>query len=866
MNSDHKIINSLMELECGKNRKILDLFRGDWEELSQKQELNSFVRVCKKLASQHQFKPILDFVYEVFCTRKDKDLKCLKEQLSKVTIDRNGSLPYTLADLSHDYLTSIIFYKAATDLGDLDLFLDCPDNLFPNNAQKYNFLEIMSIVILQNVYGVYTEEFGMETVDHLVEIVRNRAKQAHQKECERIDARNADIAKYTHMEKVVHPEFTVFERDLVIPGMLMPFIRETEKKVGKQNLCYYMLEKYVFPALEATPWEQENNPEIPGIAWTVRSYADYLQALQYWKLPDSEDVYSLKDEDYVKNTLYYEALDKGDPGQYRYADSKMAEYAHSHVKAFRQWANILHRGGAVLKQTLRPQGYSFHMLNTAFMLHFGGQTEDACQFLLQHYSDISEYEKCKPHLQILLTRCILSTTHLETANALYGTFSYEMDRVYWGAARVLDLTRQMVQFLRDAKSYIRKSNKYAYTEKVSWFDILFHDGQIDSLLEQCKKELQNGDILNYRLFRKLALHVDAFSYRTGVHLGYLGLGRYDDYDKLEKALSEQLRLRGEGCMTLLNDAKVFYARRAQSDTLRSIDLHLQNHVTKLQQDRIKEKLEQVMQLKANKLTEVMDEKQREELLREIEEITDELTHTAKEASLWRPWVEREIRKLLCKFEQDYANVLVGKTDLMNKLRKNVREDVHNYLVTSNMVFQMMKTQNDAKLDYSAALISMTKALELVMRYIYLKLTITEYADMDPKDKRFYFDCYNHVKKDKQTLQPCIDIFKEEKRIKAWGVENVLDLSLLEKFSEIKDLKVEKMVEKDGKYYREHCKVRKGTHAYYASKLRLALTHVCQKYRNGTAHANFIGLVHVEECQRLLLEGERLLWILLAIMK
>ena len=51
MNSDHKIINSLMELECGKNRKILDLFRGDWEELSQKQELNSFVRVCKKLAS-----------------------------------------------------------------------------------------------------------------------------------------------------------------------------------------------------------------------------------------------------------------------------------------------------------------------------------------------------------------------------------------------------------------------------------------------------------------------------------------------------------------------------------------------------------------------------------------------------------------------------------------------------------------------------------------------------------------------------------------------------------------------------------------------------------------------------------------------
>ena len=872
MDFEHKTINKLMEQEYGMKIQALNLFCDNWKDVSQLKNRNAFVSVCRKLTSHHQFTPILDFVYDVFCTRAGKDLMFLKELLSEVDIERNVSIPYTLADLSQDYLISILRMKGTAVPDGIDLFRDCPDNVFRGRGWRPEYLEIQNALFLRNIYGVYAPEFCEEDVDVMVTIVRDRAEQAHRKECEEIDADNAECSAYGRLDKQIYPEFAEFERDLAIPGMLLPFLKVAEKCEDKQELCFYMLEKYVFPTLEVTPWEQEGNPDVRMIAQAVRIYADELQALQYRPIPRTEDVYSSEDEEYVKEVLYYEALGRGDPGQYRYTDSNAVEYARRHGESFRQWASILHRGGSMLKQALRPQGYSFHMLNTAFMLYLSGQTEDACWFLLQHYGDIGEYEKCKPHLQILLARTILSADRLETVNALYGTFSYEMDRVYRDKAQVLDLTRQMVRFLRDARSYILESNEYAFKENISWFDILFKDGRIDRLLEQCEEVLREGNILDYGLFRKLAIHVEAFSDRAGVNLNKLGLGRYDyeDYDHLEDALSEQLRLLGERCMAQVGDAKVFYARRAQYDILRSIDLHLQNHTTKLQMDGVKEKLEQVNRVKEQKLTEKMEEKACEELLREIEDITEKLVDTAKGSYLWRPEVERDIHKLRQEFEEKYADVLGRDVDLMGKLSKEVWDQVHNYLVTSNMVFRMMDRQHDSKLDFSAALISMTKALELVMLQVYHKSNVKIYNDMEDKDKShyFFFTKKGPVKKENQTLQSCIEILKDEKRIKAWGVRKVLNLSLLEKFEELRTLDLYKLdgLDDSDYYCNQRRAVRKGTPMFYISTLRLALTHVCRKYRNSTAHAEFIELDQVKECREMLLMGERLLWILLAIMK
>ena len=49
------------------------------------------------------------------------------------------------------------------------------------------------------------------------------------------------------------------------------------------------------------------------------------------------------------------------------------------------------------------------------------------------------------------------------------------------------------------------------------------------------------------------------------------------------------------------------------------------------------------------------------------------------------------------------------------------------------------------------------------------------------------------------------------------------------------------------------------------KMRRALEYICTRYRNSSAHAKFVSLVQVEEYQEMLINGQELLWILLAIM-
>lgn len=877
MDFRYTTIDTLLEKELGKQIQTLDLFSRERRCASRGRERDVFARICRQLTSQLQFKPILDFVFEAFHVHEDIDMMLLKELLSQVNIERNGSAPYTLADLSRDYLLELHPYMASywhdrkVDFTGVDLFEACACLVFWKHGLPPKYERIINKVLLRNIYTDGVEEFCEEAGDFIVNTVRRQAERAYQEECEEIDAWNAEYSAYEWLGKKSHPEFTVFDRDREIPGILMPFFWEAALQSDTVDQCHFILEKYVLPVLEATPWEQEENPKVSQIVKTAGAYAEYLWGLLNTALGSKiNDTYSPRDEDYVEDILYYEALGWEKKDKYQYADSKAAEYAHRHGEAFRQWANILHRGGSMLKQAIHPQSYSFLMLSIPFMLYLSGQIEDACRFLQQHYADIGNYEKRKPYFHILLTRCILAAPRLAAVNALYGIFTNEMDRVCRDRTQILDLTRQMVRFLQDARSYILESKKADPKEKVTVFELLFSDGRIDSLLEQCEDALLEDDIPDYGLFRKLATCVAAFSDRRGIHLGYLGLGRYDGYDKLEDALSEQLRLRGEGYRKQIDDAKVFYA---QHDTLHSIDLRLQNHATRLQMDGVKGKLEQVKRLKEQKLaklkeqklTEEMKEKAHEELLREIEDITKEVVDIAKGAYLWRPEVEHDIHRLRQEFERTYANELDGDKDLMGKLSKKDRDGVHNYLVTSNMVFRMMENQNDSKLDYSAALISMTKALELVMLRIYWKVNVKKYSGLK-YDEKFYFEKDGTVKRENQTLQACIEVLKDEERIEIWGVDKVLDLSLLEKFDEIKELDTNKLKGLKPKYYKAYQDTAKGDRMVCVSKLRLALTYVCQKYRNATAHSQFIELDRVKECREMLLMGERLLWILLAIMR
>ena len=908
MRFDYSCINKLLEQEVDMKIDCMEMFRQDRAVLSYKGERRALVNVFRKLAELHHFEPIFMFVHQMFRYRKGKNMVYLKEILSEVPIVYDSGEQSTLAQLVEIYAQTLqenvsarYGFTPKTNIKGIDIFTDCPDELFKRTINQAEIIRyVVGAGLLASVYVAHNL-ICEEAVDEMVISIRQKAEEAHRREHRQIhDGEGEDPGDGEKNNRAI-PELSVFERDLAIPGMLLPFVKTEARIEGKQELCFYMLEKYVFPVLEAAPWDEERNRDIPCLAQIVRTYADYVHALQRWSLPNTDDVHSPKEvkaahmhapaevlaakyEQYVNKTLYNEALGLGDPEEYRYTNRKWVEYAQRHATAFKQWANILLKGERILKQTLGAEEYSFHMLNTPYMLCLNGQTEEACQFLLMHYGDLGEYELRKPHLIILLVRCIRNASRLETANALYGLVSYELDRIRWDEYRHRELTFRMLQFLRDARTHIQERNEYAIAEGISWFDILFKIRNIDGVLALCEEELRNHEILNEELFQKLYQIVDAFSYHTGIHLGWLGLPKYDNYDKLDGALSNELLLRAQGCVAEGKNSKVFYARWGQLATLRSIDLHLQLHLSQKQKEGVKEKLALVNQLKEKMRNKEMDEAQREAFLKEIEAITEELVATARGARQWRPEVEREIAENRRAFEEKYANVLGENNDLMNKLEENVRKDVQNYLVTSNMVFKMMRTQHegesrdDKNLDYSAALISMTKALELVMKHIYIKVNhvnkdgkIYQYSGMKDNDWSYYawWDKKtetNVVKIDNQTLQPCINILMDRKRIKAWKIRKVLNLERLKEFGEIQGLDVTTLDTYKGKEIENYRNQKNDPEMHSVSKLRLALGHVCQKYRNGSAHTGVITLVNVEECQKMLITGQNLLWIVLAIMK
>lgn len=146
-----------------------------------------------------------------------------------------------------------------------------------------------------------------------------------------------------------------------------------------------------------------------------------------------------------------------------------------------------------------------------------------------------------------------------------------------------------------------------------------------------------------------------------------------------------------------------------------------------------------------------------------------------------------------------------------------------------------------------------------MRHIYLKQNITEYTELRKKDKKFYFKDGKVITKN-QTLMPCVEILLDRERINVWGVLDLLDLNLLKEFQEIRELQI------NDRQFWHLPESGNDPMVVQVEKLRLTLEYICTRYRNGSAYAKFVSLAQVKECREMLINGQELRWILLAIIK
>lgn len=280
----------------------------------------------------------------------------------------------------------------------------------------------------------------------------------------------------------------------------------------------------------------------------------------------------------------------------------------------------------------------------------------------------------------------------------------------------------------------------------------------------------------------------------------------------------------------------------------------------------------------------------EEILKVLEDIVQDLSERSViKDSKWE-MIREELYLMELSFYESYG---MEPEDLVDEKLNSDAYTFWNYLITSERVFRYLSKSGDSeKADYSAALISLTKAIELVLNNIYRKAISQEYAAEKIKNSlpghfaKHYFNDNKHTElMESLALGPLIKIWiygslisksgeieldsKDKKYdgiFKGLSFNEYIDIKKLDVFKghSVKVTKDSKRKDKEKIEAKEL--IFDSDEDYNRRLLGWGLDYIREKYRNKTAHNDVIMKNDVEECRKLLVQGESLLWVLLYIMK
>jgi len=274
------------------------------------------------------------------------------------------------------------------------------------------------------------------------------------------------------------------------------------------------------------------------------------------------------------------------------------------------------------------------------------------------------------------------------------------------------------------------------------------------------------------------------------------------------------------------------------------------------------------------------------LMDQLDQVCERLNSALSKETLSRPEIVTFVHEARRRFMDMYVNEDTERNILKN-LSPKYETTVFDYLVTSETVFRYLSNQaSPEKYDYSPALISLTKALELILDYVYSQMDVRWFRGLSEEKEKKYFR-ENGERKKKLELGPYIEILRDSQmevsgkgsqrdlyvkhRIDPrkstfvqWNGDAVLDISKLSSLTAIPITMSTKDVE--GKWVGGSFYFQDGEDDYNRHLLVQGLDYIRSNYRNRVAHKDILKMVSVEECRDLLIMTENLLWILLYIIR
>ena len=872
-----------------------ELLLGDlWSENSQAgantRSWSLFRSLCRRLEEAGAVSVVVRFLWGVFHCSDCYDRARFQKELSSIALNPD----LNLADLCRDAFLAYAEQTGDIMLQNLDPYQDGPaSNDSLSCRSPGDLTKLLPVFLAEKLYNIsfQLDTMTTEDVDRLAQAIIERTRLQAEAENSQVISYNLARAekeaqarqrtgKEVHFSRKPQKTRTEFDQCYAIAGGLLELYRACEL-TGREDICYHILEHHVWPVFAKAPWEASRSERIQILAGLAGAYADAM----FSQLLGTNSVLTnrwLSRTDYSEEQFFSELTGQAEGAILRGGKQRYA----GHGQLAQAMRLTLQKGKDVLKHNMEDYLYSFLMAVTPYMLLSTDQQDDAADFLVRHYDEISLYDKRLLYVQILLTRSILSTKQLDMAYTLYGSYTHEMDRKERDRDHIGQAVRDILLLLRNAQEHIRQCNQHTFDTGCSWYDLLFGDGKIDLLLEEIEAGLDAGRVPDEQQFRTLLRIVEAFSYPTGIRLPLLNIPNQDGYDKLENALSREMILQGQGYIDHRDDYFAFYHSISQQEIRRNVDTILQHHISQLVQQTLKDSLDRVEQIRQSLQA---DHDGNEEIMNKLEAVYRDLSNRLQKGFLGRPEVERHIDVMEQTFRAKYCPNYQGRS-LLSKLPKKLEQEIRNYLVTGEIVYRLLSSREDAdSLDFSAALIPLTKAVEQILNLIYRSMNVWPFPGLDSKVKQSYFN-YSDEKKASIEFGPGILLFKDSKYInvkygsnscwlqphepyqeshfKRWDGNRVVDIAALRNLGAGRN-KMSLRVDGWDRITRQPCTVNIFfTQDDNENRMLLAqgLDYIRVHHRNIVAHKDPVARTMVEECRDILLMTEDILWILLYILK
>ena len=517
-------------------------------------------------------------------------------------------------------------------------------------------------------------------------------------------------------------------------------------------------------------------------------------------------------------------------------------------------------------------------------LYGSGDYDAAIDYIIENGSHASKSGFENLIWNIIITRCFSHAEDLGKANILLGMineYGFECERTY----NELRITaEEAINHISNVRRFIHNYGEmYFETNEIELE--LFGDEVISQTTEIVKKALLSNDRV------KPYVYSDLFRYADLVHVN-LDQEEYtvNKWHRNAKQIirkfevpEKRIVLPAEWFCTTKSYVDICEMQENQNqfinycnnipriisgdilEGIRNAKLLSIKRINTLQDQEIEDTITRITDLKKALLSKDATEDQ---ILKVLEELVEDLSERSViKDSKWE-MVEKSIQLMEVTFFERFG--IVGDGSVIDKLGEKA-EGLKNFLITSERVFiYLSKAGNSEKADFSAALISMTKALELVLNYIFKKVVSLNGGKENTEEiikkvayrqRNSYIDSFEDGKtslKENLELWAAINLFVNNKLYDGLSIDTLVDCSRLSCFAGqsiiISDKKKEEFLNGKGGSKRNRSILGSGMH------------YVRKNYRNKTAHPEYVARVDAETCKKLLIQGEGLLWILLYIMR